>query len=1079
MLSSSFMPSHSSDVHCDSNVLLTDLDKGLRSSSVGEQCEAIVRFPALFQRYPFPILINSAALKLSEVYRTGSNYLRIFVLQVMRESEKHLDKILNIDDFVRNLFAVSYSNDPYARAITLRTLGHIARIVSGHKNITHFIRNSLDSNDELEVSAAIEASVRFAVVSKEFAENIYPKVISMIDTLATSMKTRTQLLEVVNNSHHNFTIAEDARKRLIGFLSKYPEERFVCDDLHTLTSIATTSMTNISEQVTLLLTYYSHEDRHNVCLSALHDLKLLAHKCAYLWEPENVVDLWQTFVVKFQQSTFPQLSKENDLNLLQLLCESFEVLGKLLESPSIFVNDRLIQSSQLAEIIAHCTQIIHNFGTLKVRKVDFILVSKCFIVLTNICLNCDSELRGQVLSETCCTFESFFLMNYDNTTSTRKILVGESQQAMQMIFHSMVRLARAFESNPSTVLPLTEALRFLFLNLSPKSAWNSMICESACALSYLIKQNQSITSNDVLSVLKSRYGERSSKSKINENDAIALKLFVLYFQLQCGEIIKEVDYKQMAKLLNGIDLWFCFKVVREAMRYGHHNVASRLLYHLDRSMEPTENTYIFINCLQHITKGESTLMEPKFYDIKHKDFLRINYDEKQFDELLTKAIQAYIEGLLYLNAAVTTSNPMYFRIEFIKLRMKYLQAHLHFRHYCNLLQSSPPPIAAMSSGTNMGDELLKCGRIVSSMRLCAQQFRTLAEGYSGLYQSSFNADNNSLTNIQLLQHNCTILAEVIENLFQSNHRINSLFVPSRSNGDDAKMDKVYQQSDSPSSNNNNSNYIAGGDNHTIIEHKELQQMYTLISNLVSEGKLLNVSDIESKHQEPEGNNNGNKFFAVFTTQIAYLLRVSTRLLSVPLSLPRFFFQPAQTTTIKLELSPQPKNNQEHIILYQNVQFVLNVEGIIVNDHSALNDGLSNGSKSSITSTISLQSFDVNYASSAASLVNFQSEDNTNQESKIIRKVNKIMLSLTANQTEGGNGSAAFLASVQPITMHSIVSPLNDYFQTQFLLTLSSPGVHCLTVEASVIDDNEAQWKTGPMQSITAKVMEDFTFNKNM
>lgn len=88
-----------SDSDHDSNVALTELDKGeevayyylnfnsflafgipstsvlifplyrpgLRSTNVGEQCEAIVRFPRLFERYPFPILINCAMLKLADV----------------------------------------------------------------------------------------------------------------------------------------------------------------------------------------------------------------------------------------------------------------------------------------------------------------------------------------------------------------------------------------------------------------------------------------------------------------------------------------------------------------------------------------------------------------------------------------------------------------------------------------------------------------------------------------------------------------------------------------------------------------------------------------------------------------------------------------------------------------------------------------------------------------------------------------------------------------------------------------------------------------------------------------------------
>lgn len=55
----------------DANSVLMELDKGLRSAKIGEQCEAIVRFPKLFEKYPFPILINSSFLKLAEFFRFG------------------------------------------------------------------------------------------------------------------------------------------------------------------------------------------------------------------------------------------------------------------------------------------------------------------------------------------------------------------------------------------------------------------------------------------------------------------------------------------------------------------------------------------------------------------------------------------------------------------------------------------------------------------------------------------------------------------------------------------------------------------------------------------------------------------------------------------------------------------------------------------------------------------------------------------------------------------------------------------------------------------------------------------------
>lgn len=54
------------------------------------------------------------------LHPTRNNFLRLCVLKVTQLSEKHLEKILNVDEFVKRVFSVIHSNDPVARAITLR-----------------------------------------------------------------------------------------------------------------------------------------------------------------------------------------------------------------------------------------------------------------------------------------------------------------------------------------------------------------------------------------------------------------------------------------------------------------------------------------------------------------------------------------------------------------------------------------------------------------------------------------------------------------------------------------------------------------------------------------------------------------------------------------------------------------------------------------------------------------------------------------------------------------------------------------------------------------------------------------------
>ena len=54
------------------------------------------------------------------------NFLRLNILKVLQVTEKHLNKITSVDEFLRRIYAVIHSNDPIARAVTLRSEFKIA-----------------------------------------------------------------------------------------------------------------------------------------------------------------------------------------------------------------------------------------------------------------------------------------------------------------------------------------------------------------------------------------------------------------------------------------------------------------------------------------------------------------------------------------------------------------------------------------------------------------------------------------------------------------------------------------------------------------------------------------------------------------------------------------------------------------------------------------------------------------------------------------------------------------------------------------------------------------------------------------
>lgn len=1050
--------SNSSEFNVDATLILSDLDRSLRSTNIGDQCEAIVRVPRFFERYPFPILINSASLKLSEVYRDGSNFLRLLIFQVMEESEKHLDKILNIDDFVRNLFAVSYSNDPLARSITLRCISNIARKIANNKKydfIHHFIRNSLDSVDELEVESAIEASIRFAIVSKSFAQNIYPKIMSIIDSLTTSIPIKIKSLDVINNVHHNFIIAEDAREKLITFLQKYNAKNFVCKDLHTLTTNSILSVIHIPDQVKLLLDYFVKDPRYVVKISVLDDLQLLAKESAHLWEEDSITQFVQIVLANFTQnnSFFNQIILESNAKELKLLCGALGVLSELLNSPSIFINHSTVFSENLEKIINFSTQIIHQSVNCSVSdKVQILLVAKCFTILTNLCLHhsSDLELADRILHETCIAFEAYLMSKYKSNMNNK-----ESKNALQVIFRCLVVLCRA-KCDCRQTSQITDALSFILLNAKGASSWYEVISETICALAPIIHKNESLTSEEVLDRMKCTHSKSKNKPTFTTNHSTLSKIVIIFFQLKCGSIISEKESNLLINILKGNNLWFSFKIVREAMRFGHHIFANKLLNCIKANMEPVENTYFWINSLTLITSAESLLSENSFLSYKGEDFLTVDYDDKKFENRLSNAISIYTEGFNHLKASVSNSKPMRFQCEFVKLRMKYLQAHQHFRQCCKLLQSSPPPTSAMvGSSGNFSEDFLKCGRIVFSMRKCAHEFRSIADNYSNLYQSTFNADPNTLSIIQLLQHSCTILAEVIENMFQGSHRINSLFVAAASNSVVKMKGKssVYHE------------YNIVDKPYTLIEHKEFEDVCTMISDLVRNDQLLSLANLNLK----QSTTGGNHFLSVFTKQMEMLLRISTRILSVSLPFPRFYFQSIQSISIKLELSPQPRNNQDYIPINQSIDFVLKVEGVVID----------NLARTTSIRPVTASIIDSEYSNNP-SLANYDIITTVKDDSKIIRKVNKILLTMNAVKVSSLNVNDICFPSAPILSMNSVVAPSNDYFMTSFLFSngsgngpLFSTGFYSITVETSIIDEYEAQWKTGPIQSITLKVIEDF------
>lgn len=57
-------------------------------------------------------------------------------------------------------------------------------------------------------------------------------------------------------------------------------------------------------------------------------------------------------------------------------------------------------------------------------------------------------------------------------------------------------------------------------------------------------------------------------------------------------------------------------------------------------------------------------------------------------------------------------------------------------------------------------------------------------------------------------------------------------------------------------------------------------------------------------------------------------------------------------------------------------------------------------------------------------------------------------------------------------MKQTAEPHNDYFSTQFLLAFPIAGIHLVSIEAAVVDENGVEWRTGPKASLSVKSYDE-------
>ncbi|KAM4813847.1 integrator complex subunit 7 [Urocitellus parryii] len=913
----------------DANSALMELDKGLRSGKLGEQCEAVVRFPRLFQKYPFPILINSAFLKLADVFRVGNNFLRLCVLKVTQQSEKHLEKILNVDEFVKRIFSVIHSNDPVARAITLRMLGSLASIIPERKNAHHSIRQSLDSHDNVEVEAAVFAAANFSAQSKDFAVGICNKISEMIQGLATPVDLKLKLIPILQHMHHDAILASSARQLLQQLVTSYPSTKMVIVSLHTFTLLAASSLVDTPKQIQLLLQYLKNDPRKAVKRLAIQDLKLLANKTPHTWSRENIQALCECAL----QTPYDSL-KLGMLSVLSTLSGTIAIKQYFSLAPGNVGSSP--RSSDLVKLAQECCY--HNNRGIAAHGVR---------VLTNITVSCQEKDLVALEQDAVFGLESLLVLcSQDDSPG--------AQATLKIALNCMVKLAKG---RPHLSQSVVETL--LTQLHSAQDASRILMCHCLAAIAMQLPVLGDGMLGDLMELYKV-IGRSATDKQQELLVSLATVIFVASQKALSAEV-KAIIKQQLESVSNG---WTVYRIARQASRMGNHDMA-RELYQSLLTQVASEHFYFWLNSLKEFSHAEQCLT---------------GLQEENYSSALSciaESLKFYHKGIASLTAASTPLNPLSFQCEFVKLRIDLLQAFSQLICTCNSLKTSPPPAIATTIAMTLGNDLQRCGRISNQMKQSMEEFRSLASRYADLYQASFDADSATLRNVELQQQSCLLISHAIEALILDPE--SASFQEYGSSGT-ANADSEYERR------------MMSVYNHVLEEVESLNRKYTPVSYM----------------------------------HTACLCNAIIALLKVPLSFQRYFFQKLQSTSIKLALSPSPRNPAEPIAVQSNQQLALKVEGVV-----------QHGSKPGL-----------------------------------FRKIQSVCLNVSSTlQSKSGQD---YKIPIDNMTneMEQRVEPHNDYFSTQFLLNFAILGTHNITVESSVKDANGIVWKTGPRTTIFVKSLED-------
>jgi integrator complex subunit 7 len=771
-------------------------------------------------------------------------------------------------------------------------LGSMAVIIPERKQAHHSVRNALehsqDSNN-VEFQAAIFAAGKFAEHSENFSVNVCSKITEMVRSHSTPLEMKLKLISVFQHMRKiDASTAAMVRQTLIeDMLPDYPAQELVLVTLHTLTLLSAHTLIDVPDQVELLLRHLIADPRSTVKRRVLTDLRFLANENrAHLWSRENIES-----IITFAQSC-------NNAKDVSILCGSLSILYDLVKhtdsTKQFFLKD---VESPVLQLCRSCC-----YGK------QFLVAAKATQLLTSITATCVKEMHQvegtDIVSESIMSIEALFLLVHSSSGPVNLNVLKECLRCCVMLCKVKPETCDQF------VDIIGGGLNEQHMSRNDGSIM-LLLCETLASLGHMKSGVLKLLLPDICMLLSSLCKDAVvSDLPRSEDDAkVLIMLCTLLFQTMKGHLWTTEAKQAIDQVLEEIDQWSAYRIGRNASRYGHHGVASAILNNTANHVA-SENLYFWLKGLSQICQGEYKIsgMEDALEDKTENGKTEHDIGKKKKLHIVNKLSMGNMkvqEGLDNLKASATPQSPASsshtnFQLEYMKCRAEYLSALRQMVVSSNSLRTSPPPAIASTQAKQSHDDLQRCGRITALLRSCVADFSRVGSLYGTLYESSFDADPDTLCHIQVVQHMCLRLSQWIEMVCLKSSLQGSIF--------DEQEIEFNPPLSLVSNNHDVSDY--GIDIQDLVEMGETvaQVFQKLVKDPECPPPITNV------HTE-------------------CLIKVAHILASNQICFPRYFYQSLQATSIKLAVTPQPRSGNEPINVSVSQYVAIKVEGVITSSTS--------------------------------------------------------------------------------------------------------------------------------------------------